>query len=856
MGEQHGIGPRLQGLFLVVICCAWLAGIYLASFCVQALPAPVLLAGSGGALILALLLWHRSVERSIAFLTFCLLLGAWRYSVASPVQDPHTIARFIGASIKVRGIISEEPRLQGRTRMLVVEVKQVLQGGGTRWSEANGRIEVGMLGVAIEDPYGAAYGDTVEIDGKLQSVPPHSPPDIFANMAFPRIRVLNHGGILLLSYLYHLRIMLANAIERSLPQPEAALLVAILLGLRTPALKPLAQPFNVTGTAHLIVPSGFKVTILAGLLAGGIRYLLQRLQTGKMQPGEAISPVAARSRWQNWLATAPVLLGIAAYTILSGAGAAAIRAGVMGALLVIAPLLKRSYNVYTALAFTALLMSLADPFVLWDVGFQLSFLGTLGIVLLTPYFQRLLHFLERLPFGPILVENIAVTLAAQIATLPIFAITFQQVSFISPIANLLTVPLLAILIFLGLIVCGAGLLFAPLALWCGWAVWPLLWYVTHIITWCSEIPGAYFITSNIDSTIAWFYYAFIGILFYFFIYSKNTTILPGTSLRTRPRAGSAVVPGLSRRSWRFIQAGLALLVVLIIVGNSLLIPPDQPLRAAFLAVGPANQPYQGEAILIRTPENKTILIDGGMDTASLAQMLDSRLSLWKRVLDIVVLTSPQKDHITGLLDVINRYTIHTVVDGGMLHPTATYALWRRTISEHNLHYVAAVAGMAVPLGDVTLQVLWPPSQLHKGTNEVRDNTLVVRLQTPGVRLLLLSSAAYSTYALAGLMAGTDARYLKAEIVQIVGEVDRPFTAGLETLLQKVNPSLLVITPGVLNARQRQLLQKSSVPGSIAPSMPPVPGGANSRWQTIQVAQVGTVEITSNKNGWHIDNSGP
>jgi predicted membrane metal-binding protein len=95
---------------------------------------------------------------------------------------------------------------------------------------------------------------------------------------------------------------------------------------------------------------------------------------------------------------------------------------------------------YTAMGLAAIAMSLIDPFILWDTGFLLSFLGTLGIVLLTPFFQRLLAPIEHLPFGHFITEIIAVTLAAQVATLPIFAVTFETISFIAPIASMLTVP--------------------------------------------------------------------------------------------------------------------------------------------------------------------------------------------------------------------------------------------------------------------------------------------------------------------------------------------------------------------------------------------------------------------------------
>src|SRR5207244_7325191 len=107
------------------------------------------------------------------------------------------------------------------------------------------------------------------------------------------------------------------------------------------------------------------------------------------------------------------------------------------------------------------------------------------------FFQRLLSPIERLPFGHSITEIIAVTLAAQVATLPIFATTFQEISFIAPIANMLTVPLLSTLIFLGIVISAVGLFSIPLASMCGWVAHPLLLYMTTIVKWCAHVPYAY-----------------------------------------------------------------------------------------------------------------------------------------------------------------------------------------------------------------------------------------------------------------------------------------------------------------------------------------------------------------------------
>ena len=839
-GEIRGAGntafnslppPDLRGLALVVVAVAWLVGIWISSWVL--LPAWILLLGAGAALVGVILLWRGNWGWLILLAAFWLLLGAWRYTTVSPVGDPQAISAFIGSGkVEVNGTVADEPTLGERSTLLVISVSAISTNGGSTWQDAHGQMEVVTLGELLDNPYGARYGDSVELQGKLQKAPPHSLPSIFASMAFPRITVNNTGGNPIIAALFHLRSVLAALISQSLPQPEAALLIAILLGLRTPALQPLASFFNETGTAHLIAPSGFKVTLLAGLVMASTRWLYEKpsAQRTRMLPAQKL-----RGK-RRWLASALVITSIAVYTILNGAGPAALRAGIMGILLVTAPRLGRIYNIYTALATAALLMTIFDPFVLWDAGFQLSFLGTIGIVVLTPLLQRLLKPIERLPFGHFINEIIAVTLAAQIATLPISALTFDEVSFVAPIANILTMPLLEPLILTGILLCVVGLISAPLALVCGWVTWPILWYLINVIKWCASLPGAYINVTNVNSGLVWLYYGLIPHPIRFVLYRWPT--------HKQSQQGDVRVPTLlSRRGWRILQLSAALLIILATGATVLAARPDGRLTITFLNVGPANQPAQGEAILIHTADGKTALIDGGLDATSLGQELDSRLPFWQRSLDFVLLTSPGADHLDGLQDVITRYQVGEVLDAGMLHPSSGYALWRRTIAERNLHYVQVRQGTTLALGSqVTLQVFWPPSLLHKGSSEEMDNGLVVRLIAPGLRMLLLGAAALSKYALAGILTSISPSYLQADIVQVVLDVGKSFPSQLKTVLQAAKPSSVVVTPAALSAKQR----KAGATSTIASLSQLLPAGP---WQAVQTAQLGSIEISSSNLGW-------
>lgn len=821
---------NLHGLTLVALAGAWLSGILVASF--FSISPPYFLIMAAIALLSTLFLRRTLIARLILLLIFSCTIGAWRYTEALPANDPQTIASHIGSqTIQVQGTVSDEPELAGRTRLLKVVVSGIAAENSFNWETIHGTIEVQTAGTTIDDAYSPNYGDILTLQGKLVPPPSHSPPDILAQMSFPRLTINQNVGNPIIAFLYHWRIQFALIIGQTLPQPLAALLVAIVLGLRTPALTPLKQAFNVTGTAHLIVPSGFKVTIVAGLVASSTRWLYEGRIAKKLSH-------YSRYAWQRKLSTLLMLLSIASYTILSGAGAAAIRSGIMGSLLVIAPRMGRTYNIYTALAFTAIGMSILDPFILWDTGFQLSFLGTLGIVLFTPYVQRLLHPLHVIPGGHFLAETSAVTIAAQMATLPIFAITFRQISFIAPIANILTVPLLGIVITLGLLICILGLISLPLALLTSWIAWPLLWYMSQSILWCASLPGAYMLVTTLDNHLIWIYYLPLTLLFIFLLWR-----CPDPKPIDRPKAGTKPI---SKNIRRLLYAGVALTIVTTTGLAIIYTQSNGQLEVTFLSVGPAGKSAQGEAILVHTADNHTLLIDGGLDPTSLSQKLDSHLPIWQHSLDIVILTSPRSDHLSGLLDIVDRYSIGEIIDGGMLHPSTAYASWQRSIRDKNIRYHLAVQGQIIPLGqEAQIQILWPPPTRHQGTNNVRDNSLIFRLVMPELRCLFLGETAQSNYALTGLQTQIIEDKRQAEVVQIVAGVKQPVTNDLEALIKEAYPSMLVISPPVMRNDKKP----------TAPPAKPVQDVFSISFPTLRIistAQTGDLDIVHSEHGWKLN----
>jgi hypothetical protein len=228
------VQPDLRGFILIVVAVACMSGILLDSWLQlpQYVPPNALLIGAAIALACVILFWRNSSWMLVSLIVLWLLLGAWLYAVVSPIGDPHAINAFIGAGkVELRGTVADDPKLLERSSLLPVAVSSISTDGGSSWQDAHGQIEVQMPGTSIDNPYGPHYGDNVEIQGKVQPPFPHQSPEVLASLTYPRLNIVGSAGNPIITALLHLRLYLASIIEQSLPQPMAALLIAILLSL-------------------------------------------------------------------------------------------------------------------------------------------------------------------------------------------------------------------------------------------------------------------------------------------------------------------------------------------------------------------------------------------------------------------------------------------------------------------------------------------------------------------------------------------------------------------------------------------------------------------------------------------------
>jgi competence protein ComEC len=807
------------------VTLAWIAGIALRSIEPLSLLLPWvwLAAGVPALIVLLILVRWRSPHQgtgarlalALAILLLALAFGAARAAWADSASDPHAISYLpLNTQVRLRGEVAAEPDIRGGYRYLLVDVSAASLDNGATWQSAVGRADVTVYGA--DDWFAPDYGDTLSLSGVLAPLQSGAPAGVLAEMRGAQASILARGGgNPLLAMLFDLRLRLAESIQRLLPEPEAALLIGILLGFKTPVLRSRLTLFTSTGTIHLVVPAGLKVAMLAEIARRALRPL------------------------GPWPRLGGSLAAVALYAAIGGGGPAAVRAAIMGALLVLSGALGRRYNVFTALALAALLMTAIEPLLIYDAGFQLTTLATLGIPLLTPPLQRLLMLvLGKVGhgIGAGIAESLAVTMAAQIATLPVLALTFGEVSLIAPIANLVTVPLLAPLLVLGGLLALFGVigvpLFGGLALVLSWVVWPLLWYVNAAVALCASLPGAALAVVGLPLVVAWIYYLAL--------------VIGGWRLAPLLRRWTAELNAQRAHTRISRSAVVALLAVALLGAGGAAAPALAAGEAAhldFLDVGPG-----GAATLLRLPSGITALLDGGPDSPALDGALAGRLPFWQHTLDLAVLTDHRAGAIRGLDDAATHFAITRAVDAGALHPTREYLAWRDAMTHAGAAYAQVRQGDALHLDETTtMTVLAPPQLLYPSQQGVTtaSNDLILRLDTPGLRALLLGAAdSYALDALAG-----SGQSLSADVVELAlvpGEA-LDLSGALGDVLFKAHPRLVVIcdapiAPDSATARQRVHGENWTSDADAATAL-----GA----LIYRTSESGVVSLSGDASGWHL-----
>lgn len=441
------------------------------------------------ALILIFSFWR---NRRAAVFGFAILFFAFGvYSTSSKLQKVADLSQekinFFGEAEVVK-----EPETKGRNQKIIV----LERGEAARKFLVNSPIYPEFH-----------YGDKIKLDCFLEIPRSFSPTSgnenvfdyqmylakdgIFYLCQKPKIEFISTGGSGFYRAILGVRNKFEESMEKFMPAPESGLLIGLLLGGDDKLSKEMQNNFSQTGMTHIVAVSGYNVTIVAEyLMMLGIFLGLWRRQA-------------------FWFAA----VGIGLFVFMTGFPSSAVRAGIMGTLLLWAMKNGRLANSQNAIIFSAAIMLLINPLLLkWDIGFQLSFLATMGIVYLYPLLEKGL-VLKNKTFG--IWEILFLSISAQIFVLPIIIYNFGRLSIISPLANILVLPIIPATMLLGFVSSMLGIFSNFLGTIFAWLAYLPLRYEVEIINYLAHLPLASVEIKNFSWLAVLFWYIILGgVLFY------------------------------------------------------------------------------------------------------------------------------------------------------------------------------------------------------------------------------------------------------------------------------------------------------------------------------------------------------
>jgi len=403
-----------------------------------------------------IIFWSSVTWRFILFGMIFFVCGGLRFLLMIPPDGAGEIKYFNGEKVKFIGKVVSNLGSDTNGVRYTVAAREVVVGKNTKSVQGNVLVDAPPVSEFV-------YGDKLKISCVLQS------PKTAVDSNFRYDKYLARNGIWSVCYqaevnfisanksffnkiivnFFRLRQKVETQSARLWPEPESSLLSGILYGARSGLPATLLADFNRVGITHIIAVSGYNISIIAAVLLA----TFIRLGVGRR-----------RAFWA-------VIFCIIIFVLFSGASASVVRAGIMGVIVLIAGQIGRLSRVGNVLAFTAALMILANPFILiWDAGFQLSFLATLGLVYVSP-------LLGNRP------EVIKSTISAIIATLPLILFQFGRLSLVAPLVNVLVLWIIPYLMLFGFLAIIFSYIFFPLGQVVAWFTLVGLKYLVGIANW-------------------------------------------------------------------------------------------------------------------------------------------------------------------------------------------------------------------------------------------------------------------------------------------------------------------------------------------------------------------------------------
>ncbi len=544
----------------------------------------------------------------------------------------------------------------------------------------------------------------------------------------------------LIRFSLYLRDRIISMVDLSLPAEHAGLLKGLVIGERSGLSEEVKQNFNDSGLTHILCVSGANVAYIAGACI----FLL-----GILRVGQPLS---------NLITMAVLVL----FVLITGSSPPVVRAGIMGMMLLSAGIFQRKSDALNSISAACLAILLFNPLCIYDIGFQLSFAGTTGIVL---FYKRLANFFSFLP--RVINDVMSVSLAAQLTVNPIVALYFNKISLIAIISNIVVVPVTGIVTIIGFVMSIAG----QVSIFISQLLGGLNYFFLSFMLWVSEVSSSLPFASIQVITPS-----LLFILFYYTVLYALLKYIPFKK------------PGPHFPKISYIAAAAA--VIFLLISYSL----PRPLEITFLDIG------QGDCTIIKTPSGKTCLIDGGgtypgsmgnFDPGStiIPFLLDNGSSS----VDLAMLSHPHGDHIQGLISVVKTLRVKQLVMGPQFQPNADLDSLIKLCSQRKTKIYIVSKGDRLSIDGTEFQVLHPGDENLFGRDSIlNNNSTVIRLVYRNTSILFTGDI--ETNAERHILGSIS--HLDSDILKVAHHGSKNSTSL--DFLKAISPSVCIVSTGKNN----------------------------------------------------------
>lgn len=535
------------------------------------------------------------------------------------------------------------------------------------------------------------------------------------------------------SFIHNIQKYIRDTINGTLTDEEGNLLLAILLGDKDKLSEDIQESFKTSNLSHMLAVSGAHVSYI--IL--GLTYVLQNSIIGKKN-GKIVC-----------------IIFLLAFMAITNFTPSVTRACIMAILTLFSSIIYRKSDVYTNISVAALITLIFNPYSLLDLGFQLSYGGTIGIIIFIKRIQekksnsKVINYIKQMAL---------VSIYANIIIIPIMMYHFNTVSFTFIISNIMASPILGIIVITGFLFIIASITVKPLTRLIAIFIKPILSILIKISQICSKLPfsNILVVTPYMFNVIS--YYA---IILYCIKSKKNNKC----------------------------KIIICLLIVLILINFIIYIFP-QKLRIFFIDVG------QGDSTLIITPDKKTVLIDGGgSDSFDVGEKVLLLYLLDRRILkiDYVLISHFDTDHCGGILTIMEKVKVKNIIISEQAEHSENYERFKKLMIHKRIRLIEVKKGDKIKIGRYSeFKILFPTSRLLS-ENPLNNNSIVAQFNYNNFKMLFTGDIEKLAEQ---QILKTEKAEIRADILKVAHHGSK--TSSIPEFIKAVRPKIALIGVGKNN----------------------------------------------------------